>query len=314
MVQNDPQKMLKKMLSVLCASGAEFCYPDSPGGLSRPEPADEILVSSSRISGFNDNIPGDENFLSKPPENQPYYQPEKHPCHVEIILPVEGKLHFQINDLWHLIGTDSKVHIILRNTPHTEKHVDNTPYTLFWLTSLPSSLTLHRTVYTPEQGYGQSACKAAVFPPAAKALWQCGNTQPFNDTHYFSLLVQCLDIACETLTGTPDTAHYHYALLTQIKEYLDENFFKPCTLETLAKMAHCTPVHLNRLFVQQYGVPPHRYLMELRMTEATKLLRKGLPQGETAARTGFSDQRYFSRFFRSRYGMTPSQFRENPDV
>lgn len=304
-----PRNMLKKMLRSLCSQGAEFCHPVNQNQDFHRDPIVEVNGETlSEISRFTENIPGGRFFSIGGEGGKPYYEPERHPRHVEIIFPVSGMVDFLINYHWKKLDTP-KTHILFRNTRHTERHCDRKPYTLLWLTCLPRSLTLHRTTYSPSEGYGQSACRIAIMPPMAKALWDCACEEHPDEIHFFSLLVQCLDFTCIHHLAEQRSADYHLALIAQIKEYLDGNFSEPVTLEELANMAHCSVVHLNRLFCGQYHQTIHRYLMALRFAEAKRLLESGFPPGEAAHRSGIEDQRYFCRFFRQRTGCSPSEYR-----
>lgn len=304
-----PQKMLKKMLCSLCSDGAVFCRPMlKDTGLHRDPITGSAPNIQSAFSGFAQNILGGHEFNDGHKGKNPYYAPECHPNHVEIIFPVDGTVDFLINYEWKTL-TFPKTHILFRNTQHTERHCGSQPYTLLWLTSLPRSLTLHRTAYSPETGYSQSACRIAIMPPMAKSLWDCGSAPHPDEVHYFSLFLQCIEFACTHDLAQQDTLDYRYTVIAQIKEFLNENFVNQISLDDLSQMAHCSAIHLNRLFFAQYHQTIHQYLMELRFTEAKRLLEAGLSPTETASRIGFEDSRYFSRFFRQRTGRSPSEYR-----
>lgn len=78
----------------------------------------------------------------------------------------------------------------------------------------------------------------------------------------------------------------------------------------------CTAVslsesHLRRLFHQETGLSPMQYLTDLRMTQARNMLAQGdVSVGEVAEFCGYSTLYYFSRSFHSRYGMSPTQYRQ----
>ena len=54
----------------------------------------------------------------------------------------------------------------------------------------------------------------------------------------------------------------------------------------------------------------NEYIRNLRLERAAELLRTTqLPIAEISIRTGFATSRYFSKCFRDKYGMLPSEFR-----
>lgn len=63
-------------------------------------------------------------------------------------------------------------------------------------------------------------------------------------------------------------------------------------------------------FTVHTGLSPHQYLLELRLVHARNLLSESqLSIKEIAQQTGFEDELYFSRLFRQRLHLTPSQWR-----
>ena len=63
-------------------------------------------------------------------------------------------------------------------------------------------------------------------------------------------------------------------------------------------------------FAAHTGLSPHQYLLELRLVRARSLLAEtNLSIKEIALQTGFGDEFYFSRLFRQKLNLTPSQWR-----
>ena len=66
----------------------------------------------------------------------------------------------------------------------------------------------------------------------------------------------------------------------------------------------------QRAFLQHFGVSPKQYIIKLRMNKALQLLVENkLSVKEISFLCGFSDDKYFSRAFREKYGYPPSQLR-----
>ncbi len=65
-------------------------------------------------------------------------------------------------------------------------------------------------------------------------------------------------------------------------------------------------------FTTHTGLSPHQYLLELRLVRARNLLTETeLSIKEIAVQTGFEDEHYFSRLFRQKLNLTPSQWRRH---
>jgi AraC-like DNA-binding protein len=67
-------------------------------------------------------------------------------------------------------------------------------------------------------------------------------------------------------------------------------------------------MYLTRVFTEEVGMPPHAYLLGLRLHQAQALLLKREAITEVALATGFTDQAHFSRHFKKYFGRTPGDF------
>ncbi len=113
---------------------------------------------------------------------------------------------------------------------------------------------------------------------------------------------------CE-LVQTHSVSRYSLTIQKAIN-YLTIYFTKPLQLDDLAKRCLVHPAHLSRQFKKETGITLTDYLHTLRITEAKKLLRSSYATMDwIAGSIGFEDASYFTRIFKKREGMTPSQYR-----
>ena len=88
----------------------------------------------------------------------------------------------------------------------------------------------------------------------------------------------------------------------------DENF----TVETLASALCMSRVNLYRKMMAVCGQTPSEFIKALRMEEAYRLLTTtSLPVNIVAGRCGFTSSSYFAKCFKSRYGILPTNVRQN---
>ena len=74
---------------------------------------------------------------------------------------------------------------------------------------------------------------------------------------------------------------------------------------------HIERSYLYRLFKNFTGVSLQEYLLDYRMRRACSLLTEtDLSVGDISRSVGYGDALYFSRIFRQKKGMTPTQFRK----
>ncbi len=98
--------------------------------------------------------------------------------------------------------------------------------------------------------------------------------------------------------------------IRKAKDFLAANLGRTVTLGELA--AHCglSPARLSRAFHAATGRPPMRYLEELRMSRAARLLTLAQDKVENIARqVGFANPFYFTLRFKRHTGMSPTAYR-----
>lgn len=101
------------------------------------------------------------------------------------------------------------------------------------------------------------------------------------------------------------------ALIESVIGYLNDNYTDPdITLNSTAGQFYVNPSYLSRLFKQQTGTAFIRYLTELRLKRAAKLLTSTSERSYTVAQmVGFRDAKYFSTCFRKHFGVTANDYR-----
>jgi AraC-like DNA-binding protein len=89
-----------------------------------------------------------------------------------------------------------------------------------------------------------------------------------------------------------------------------QRFREPLGVKEIAREAGMSREHFTRVFVEQMRRPPAAYLRELRVNEASTLLRETeLPLREIAMRSGFYSTRHLMRTFQRVHHVGPSQYR-----
>lgn len=101
-------------------------------------------------------------------------------------------------------------------------------------------------------------------------------------------------------------------LMTVVKAFLQENLAdENLSLEMVADTLHFSPNYIRHLFKSKTGESFTDYLFRIRMELAQELLdNPSYKIQEIAEKTGYSDQRYFSRCFRKYKNCTPTEYRK----
>ena len=97
------------------------------------------------------------------------------------------------------------------------------------------------------------------------------------------------------------------AVVAYIRRYHKQNI----TMESLCAHFSCSRSKISHAFKSQLGVGFREYLTELRLSDAAGLLcYSDLSITEIAYSVGFCDSNYFSGVFKSRFGLSPTEYRK----
>ncbi|BCH26917.1 hypothetical protein MesoLjLb_67020 [Mesorhizobium sp. L-8-3] len=91
-------------------------------------------------------------------------------------------------------------------------------------------------------------------------------------------------------------------------DFIHAHFDEVLQLAALAALAGCSKATLIEGFKAHFGLPPTRYLIQVRIDEARRLLRRGQQVAEVAVAVGFADQSHLTRHFKAVLGVTPARY------
>jgi AraC family transcriptional regulator len=103
----------------------------------------------------------------------------------------------------------------------------------------------------------------------------------------------------------------HLGTIERAVEYLREHFSENISLNQLAQHCYVSPFHFSRLFKTVIGIPPHKYLLGIRMQHA-KFLLSGSSKSvtEIAFESGFQSIEHFATGYKQQFKISPSQQRK----
>ena len=102
------------------------------------------------------------------------------------------------------------------------------------------------------------------------------------------------------------------ALIQEGVAYLEQHIFDPeLRIDDLIACSGVSEAYFRRIFQSVYGQPPKQYIQSKRLAQAHAILESGefSTVQSVAAQVGYDDPLYFSRAFKRRYGIAPSDLR-----
>lgn len=98
--------------------------------------------------------------------------------------------------------------------------------------------------------------------------------------------------------------------IVQVQEWLETNFHKLITLDTMMAAGNLSKKTLARRFKKVTGDTPMAYLQKIRIENAKRLLEsKKIPFNEVTWKVGYNDISSFHKVFKSETGLTPIEYR-----
>ncbi len=99
--------------------------------------------------------------------------------------------------------------------------------------------------------------------------------------------------------------------LLKAMEYIRDNFHNGITLNDVAKHVNLNTYYLSKLFKKEIGINFIDYITSYRMKKARELLRNtDIAIINISIELGYNEPNYFSQVFKKKFGITPSQYRE----
>lgn len=100
--------------------------------------------------------------------------------------------------------------------------------------------------------------------------------------------------------------------LSQALRFIQYNYANEIGVSDIADYVGISRSQLYRAFLSYFNISPNDFLQDYRVNEACSLLRAGsFTVAEVAGSVGFTDPLYFSRVFKKRKGITPTEYRAN---
>ncbi|KAA5841356.1 AraC family transcriptional regulator [Pseudomonas chlororaphis] len=141
----------------------------------------------------------------------------------------------------------------------------------------------------------------------------------FHSLHHGELRIvrqSAMDQLLDQLTGHLHWRKRHHAdprlplVAHKARDYLHAHAQQDISLDELGAVCGVDRFRLTRAFKAAYGLPPHAYLVQLRLAKARRLLARGEQPAEVAMALGFADQSHMGRWFVRAYGLTPAAYRK----
>ena len=116
-------------------------------------------------------------------------------------------------------------------------------------------------------------------------------------------------------TYREDSSSATTSRMAKVIEYIKENYRRPIYIGELSALIHVCDDHLIRLFKESTNKTPSRYISDLRIEQAMRLLADTkLSVSEISEQVGFSSPNYMIKVFLDRIGISPTKYRKRHSI
>jgi AraC-like DNA-binding protein len=225
-------------------------------------------------------------------------------------------------ELWEIIKPNTILYIP-SDLPHEYLPYNQEPWCVGYVTFVENQKAILES-----WGFGKSAVQFDLqdidrLDKLLEEIWR--HSGPQNDvwrtTEY--LFSFCLELKKqrslaglqEPVVAYQEALRHRDSVVDSAIRFLHDHLQRNISLAELSSHVGYSPKQLNRLFQQSMGATPLQYLQGIRLQTAALLLKyhPRITINQAAAHIGM-EAVYFTRLFRRRYGLVPSEFRKQADI
>ena len=137
------------------------------------------------------------------------------------------------------------------------------------------------------------------------------NNYLLNYSLMFHLVHELMSHFLADSSQTVDKVRENTSRLQMILDYLSKHYQDNISLTKAAEQVYLSPSYLSHYFEQNMGISFSRYLTNLRLEKSLiPLTRTNISIEELSDLCGFGNSRSYTRFFKNKYGILPSEYRK----
>ena len=101
-------------------------------------------------------------------------------------------------------------------------------------------------------------------------------------------------------------------IVERIITFFEDHYAQKVSLDQIAENMYLSPFYISKIFKSETGDTPIRYLINIRLEKARDILEKDTDSSikEVALSVGYDDAYHFSKLFKKKYGVSPSEVKK----
>ena len=136
----------------------------------------------------------------------------------------------------------------------------------------------------------------------------CGRNGIFGDVLLLVLLREAQAPSGVKLQGT-NTVHSENEIIRQAQQFISAHIREKLSVPLVARQVDVSPSYLTVLFQKNLQISPGEYIRRIKLQESKQMIRENnLNFTEIAAALQYSTVHHFSRQFKEKFGITPTEY------
>jgi len=127
-------------------------------------------------------------------------------------------------------------------------------------------------------------------------------------TQFLIFLLRNADTA-DTRLKASNSVHSENEIIRRAQQYVSAHIREKLSVPTVARMVDVSPSYLTALFHKNLQISPGEYIRRVKLQESKQMIRENsMNFSEIAAALQYSTVHHFSRQFKDKFGITPTEY------
>ena len=123
------------------------------------------------------------------------------------------------------------------------------------------------------------------------------------------LLLRESDAPKDRKLQTASAVHSENEIIRQAQQYISANIRQKLSVPLVARQVDVSPSYLTALFHKNLQISPGEYIRRIKLQESKQMIRENnLNFTQIAAELQYSTVHHFSRQFKEKFGITPTEY------
>lgn len=132
----------------------------------------------------------------------------------------------------------------------------------------------------------------------------------FSDERYFPVMSETVSAFVTYLYLNLHHHRENKSTLEAVVDYINRNLSLDLSNEALAQIAQYSRAHFIQEFTHAYGIPPQKYVVKARISQAIVMLMNNEKVYHIAYKIGYDNPKSFARAFKRETGLSPQKYKE----